>query len=179
MGIVFINLHVRILKPPAIPVSDMVARAKAIYAPHDIIIRDTPSQPISSPELESLEVGIGPDDLTAEQKALFEKRDGMADTDICVYFVSEIKAVTNGVVLPVMGCSSHPPGKPAAVVAGHAPKWTLAHELGHVLGLIHEDGDPQRLMYETGDISFPNPTPYLVWKELDLIHNHCPLAQSE
>jgi hypothetical protein len=179
MATVFINLHLRVLKEPEISVSEMVARAKAIYAPHDIVIRDMPSQPLSLPEFESLEVGIGGDDLTSEQKLLFDHRDGLGEDDICVYFVSEIKLVVGTFVQPLMGSSSHPPGKPAAVVASHATRWTLAHELGHVLGLIHEDGDPQRLMYETGDMSFPSPTPYLVWKELDLIHNHCPLAQSE
>jgi hypothetical protein len=147
-----------------------------VYAPHDIMIRELSREPLILPEADSLEVGITDADLTAEQTILFSHRNGMGDKDICVYFVSEIKVVVGTFVQPINGSSAHPAGQPAAVVAKDAPKWTLAHEVGHVLGLTHEGSDMQRLMYETGDMSFPNPVPYLVWKELELIHRNSALV---
>jgi hypothetical protein len=38
------------------------------------------------------------------------------------------------------GCAAHPPDRPGAIVATSlATEWTLAHEIGHVLGLEHVD----------------------------------------
>lgn len=179
MSAVFINLHFRILSQPNISIAEMVRCMQAVYAPHDIVIRELSRDTLVLPEADSLEVGVSAADLTAEQQLLFNHRDGIGDRDICVYFVSEIKVVVGSFVQPITGSSSHPAGKPAAVVAKDALKWTLAHELGHVLGLTHEDSDVQRLMFESGDMSFPNPVPYLVWSELELIHQHPTLVHSQ
>jgi hypothetical protein len=47
------------------------------------------------------------------------------------------------------------------VVAQNASIWTLAHEVGHVLGLSHVD-DNNRLMTGNGTTNITNPPPDLI-----------------
>lgn len=85
--------------------------------------------------------------LTVWQEQLYAHRDGMAEHDVAIYFVRSI-------VPAFAGCATHPDGVPGAAVADSATQWTLAHEVGHVLGLPHIDqnGPPQptRLMTRVG-----------------------------
>lgn len=67
-------------------------------------------------------------------KQLFQNRNNVGKHEIVVYFVNSTNPPTNG-------CAAHPDGKPGAVVAAIASEWTLAHEVGHVLGLSHISGE--------------------------------------
>ena len=78
---------------------------------------------------------------------------------------------------PSNGCAAHPAGRPGAVVAQGASRWTLAHEVGHVLGLRHVDDPPppnpaappallDRLMTGRGTAGITNPPPDLVATEV-------------
>lgn len=85
-----------------------------------------------------------------------------------VYFI-------NSTAPPLNGCASHPAGRPGAVVVHDCSPWTLAHEIGHVLGLDHCD-DPDnsfclrdRLMTGCGTGSITNPPPDLVASEVTAI----------
>lgn len=101
--------------------------------------------------LSDLDVGIGrtaplpapqPCDstMTTAQTQLYAHRDGMADTDVAIYLVRSIVPSFNG-------CGAHPADQPGAAVADIASQWTLAHEVGHVLGLVHADsGSPPCLL---------------------------------
>ncbi len=90
---------------------------------------------------------------TDEQDELFENRNLVGEGDLVIYFVQ----ATNP---PNGGCATHPSGRPGAIVvqpptatASGAAPFTLAHEVGHVLGLGHVD-DRNRLMFEsTGRIT--------------------------
>ena len=75
-----------------------------------------------------------------------------------VYFV-------RSTVPPFNGCASHPAGRPGAVVARGATIWTLAHEVGHTLGLFHID-DNNRLMTGNGTSNITNPPPDLISQEV-------------
>ncbi len=176
MPVAHIDLYLKIITQPVISIDEMIRRAQQVYGPHDIVIRERGRQKVDQPEGGSLEVG---DDAhpTADQQLLFRVREGADTGDICVYFVSEIKLVTPTVVRPVWGYSARQPGKASAFVARDAPKWTLAHELGHVLGLLHDE-DEQRLMHESGDPQLIDFCPSLVWKELEQIHQHPTLVHS-
>jgi hypothetical protein len=70
-------------------------------------------------------------DTTDEQDTLFGYRGDAPSSHVVVYFVRTTNPSKNG-------CASSPEGRPGAVVA--APMcslWTLAHEIGHVLGAGH------------------------------------------
>ena len=74
----------------------------------------------------SVEMPARPNHRRAERP--FANRDGAGGNDVVVYFV-------RSTVPPFNGCAAHPAGRPGAVVARGASQWTLAHEVGHVLGL--------------------------------------------
>lgn len=65
-----------------------------------------------------------------DQLALFDYRNGAASAEVVFYFVRQTRP-------DFFGCAVHPADQPGAIIANTASQWTLAHELGHVLGLSH------------------------------------------
>ncbi len=94
---------------------------------------------------------------TAEQNTLFGNRNNVGANDGTVYFVRS----TNP---PYNGCAAHPAGRPGAVVVQGATRFTLGHEVGHVLGLNHVN-DNNRLMTGNGTANITNPPPDLIASE--------------
>jgi hypothetical protein len=70
---------------------------------------------------------------TTELGQLHANRDNVQADDIVVYFVRS----TNGSAGVLNGCASFPAGSPGCVITRIASQWSLAHEVGHVLGLDH------------------------------------------
>ena len=73
-------------------------------------------------------------------------------------------------VPPYNGCTAHAPGVPACVVARGASQWTLAHEIGHVLGLRHVNNN-DRLMTGNGTRNITNPPPDLISSEISTMNS--------
>jgi hypothetical protein len=96
--------------------------------------------------------------LTRDQVRLYEARAGVPAGEVMVYFVLRVDPQMNG-------CAAHPRDVPGLVVASSATRWTLAHELGHVLGLPHV-GDVHRLMSRAGTEAIPRALPLLVASEI-------------
>ena len=71
---------------------------------------------------------------------------------------------------PLNGCAAHPNNRPGAVVAQGATRWTLGHEIGHVLGLNHVN-DNDRLMTGNGTANITNPPPNLIASEITRMGN--------
>lgn len=84
-------------------------------------------------------------ELTAEQSALFRHRDGVQERDVVIYFVRSTRP-------PYNGCAVHPMDIAGATIAAGATEWTLAHELGHVLGLQHVDGSDRLMIKATRNL---------------------------
>jgi len=98
---------------------------------------------------------------TQEQMDLFSNnRNGVGPSEIVVYFVSTTYP-------PCNGCAAHPREMPGALVAEKATKWTLAHEVGHVMGLSHVSGH-ERLM--TNNTKSIKATPVLSSEEIARMH---------
>jgi outer membrane protein OmpA-like peptidoglycan-associated protein len=149
-----IRLHIKILSNPKVPIARMLRRMREVYGPAGFRVEVASTERLRVANLSVLDVGactVG--STTAEQRALFANRRGVGRNEVVVYFVR----ATNP---PFNGCAAHPAGRPGAVVARGATEWTLAHEVGHVLGLAHVNNN-DRLMTGNGTASITNPPPDL------------------
>ena len=156
-----VRLHLKVLvEPTSFTLAQMVDGMRQVYEANGIGVEIAGTERLNLPALEDVEVGecrMGM--VTQEQRQLFANRGGADDGDVCVYFV-------RSTIDPTSGCASHPPGQPGAVVVRGATLWTLAHEVGHVLGLRHVN-DTDRLMTGSGTGGITNAPPDLVRTEVD------------
>jgi hypothetical protein len=176
-----VNLHLKFLftqigtqffqAVPDVAVRNLLVGMRTVYNTANIAVRVRSREDLRGPAfatLVDLDVGtclLG-GTVTAEQTQLFGNRNNAGPNDIVIYFVR----TANG----FFGCANHPAGRPGAVVASVATQWTLAHEVGHVLGLIHCDDPPppnrpretDRLMTGGGTNRITNPPPDLIASEV-------------
>jgi hypothetical protein len=154
-----VRLHLKVLNTPDIAINTMIESMREVYETACIRVDIGSSENLNLPALNDLDVGGCIRGVTtAEQDQLFANRNNVGNNDIVVYFV-------RSTIPPNNGCAAHPAGRPGAVVAQGATRWTFAHEVGHVLGLAHVD-DNNRLMTGNGTGSITNPPPDLVDAEI-------------
>jgi hypothetical protein len=154
-----IRLHIKVLTQPTIPIDQMVTAMQRVYEAVGIRVHRVSTETLNLPALNDVDVGactVG--SVTAEQTQLFANRNNASPNDIVVYFV-------RSTVPPFNGCAAFPAGRPGAVVAQGATVWTMAHEVGHVLGLSHVS-DNNRLMTGNGTANITNPPPDLTAQEI-------------
>ena len=73
--------------------------------------------------------------VTNDQTTLFNNRNSVGQNEIVVYLVRAVLDANGGMF---NGCATFPAGRPGAVVSGLvASRWTVAHEIGHVLAGPH------------------------------------------
>lgn len=155
-----LRLHVKILTNPTISIERMVIAMQQVYEAVGIRVHWVSTETLNLPALNDVDVGtctLG--SVTTEQTQLFANRNNAWGKDVVVYFVRSTVPAYNG-------CAAHPNGQPGAVVAQIATIWTLAHEVGHVLGLRHIN-DNNRLMTGNGTSNITNPPPNLVSTEVN------------
>ncbi|MGI8806391.1 MAG: matrixin family metalloprotease, partial [Acidimicrobiales bacterium] len=117
---------------------------------------------LNRPDLNDLDVGqCLPGRLTAEQNALYANRNSAGPRDVVVY-------VVRSTVPPFAGCAASPAGRPGAAIASASSAWTMAHEVGHVLGLGHVN-DNNRLMTGNGTGNITNPPPDIAASEANVM----------
>jgi len=154
-----VTVHFKVLTTPTVPINTMVDSMRDVYASAGINVRVGSTETLNLPALNDVDVGaclMG--QTTAEQNTLFANRNNVGMNDVAVYFV-------RSTVPPFNGCAAHPAGRPSAVVAQGATRWTLGHEVGHVLGLAHVNNN-DRLMTGNGTANITNPPPDLVATEV-------------
>jgi hypothetical protein len=154
-----VRLHVKIIQQPNVPLNQMIANMRQVYASVGINLLLGTTENLSLPAT-FLDIDVGgctSGSTTTEQQQLFSNRNNVGPDDVVAYFV-------RSTVPPFNGCAAHPSGRPGAVVASIASEWTLAHEIGHVLGLNHVT-DNNRLMTGGGTANITNPPPDLVPSE--------------
>ena len=142
----------------------MLASMREVYEPVGVRVVRMSDENLDLPSLNTVDVGECKRGITtAEQNTLFNHRNNVVANDVVVYFVE----ATNP---PYNGCAAHPDGKPGAVVASCATRWTMGHEVGHVLGLSHVDNN-DRLMTGNGTGNITNPPPDLISSEITTMQN--------
>lgn len=134
------NLHCRIVvanlgQLPAIQAQyqNDVADTQQLFAQLDVTLVDMGAQGIVDPTLLALNpdpctsIGTSPDIGT-----LFARHypQGLGPNDVVAFLVPTLTGA-------VAGCASHPDGRPGLTQEWNTNAFTLAHELGHVFGLVH------------------------------------------
>jgi hypothetical protein len=183
-----VRVHLKIIDNPiGFTLDEMVSAMRQVYANFGIgvIIRTTEDlttvlPPATITDFLTIDIGgcvMGT--TTTEQDDLFNNRNNVGNNEIVVYFVQSTNPPNNG-------CAAHPNGRPGAVVVRAASRWTLAHEIGHVLGLRHVESGTcprnlnpprfdlclfDRLMTCCGTGGITNPPPDLIQSEVNIMNN--------
>jgi Bacterial tandem repeat domain 1 len=153
-----LNLHIKVLQPPIIAVDVMLERMREIYETVGISVNLKLQETLNLPDLLDINVGTCTQGaVTTQQQSLFGQRNSVGPSDIVVYFI-------RSTIPPFNGCSAYPDGRPGLVISSYSTEWTLAHEVGHVLGLFHVT-DAHRLMTGGGTANIVNPPPVLYPEE--------------
>jgi hypothetical protein len=106
---------------------------------------------------------------TQEQNYLFANRNNVGSNEIVVYVVSTLIDAT--MVGNVLGCAAHPSGQPGVAVIQANARWLIAHEIGHVLGLLHVNGSDNLMFPNVGWTNVPpdlSASEYTTMKNTDL-----------
>jgi outer membrane protein OmpA-like peptidoglycan-associated protein len=164
-----LRLHLKILSSPTTHSIDAMLRAmRQTYGPAGFHVEVASRETLSLAHLEVLDIDCpsaagchvmpcASANLNAEMLELYRHRNHVGANELAVYFVRLTNPSVNGLC-------DHPPGSPGVVVASIATEFTLAHEIGHVLGLNHV-GDTDRLMFGSTN-SITNPPPDLIASEI-------------
>lgn len=160
-----VRVHVKCLvNPVSFTLNEQFAAMQEVYAMAGIRVDWVTTENLNLPSLEDVDAGgctMG--SVTAEQISLFGHRNFVGANDMVVYFVRSTVPGYNG-------CAAFPSGRPGAVVVRSASRWTLGHELGHVLSLNHVN-DNNRLMTGNGTFNITNAPPDLITSEVNSMIN--------
>ena len=157
-----VKLHLKVVAEPTVPIQTMVECMRAVYEPAGILIDIGSAENLNEEHLLDVDVGACTQTTTTpEQEKLFGLRNSAGVQDIVVYFV-------RSTLPPYNGCAAHPSDRPGVIISNYATKWTMAHEVGHVLGLYHVS-DARRLMTGNGTANIIEPPPDLIQSEIDTI----------
>lgn len=160
-----VRVHVKCLvNPVSFTLNEQFAAMQEVYAVAGIRVDWVTTENLNLPSLEDVDVGgctMG--STTSEQVSLFGHRNFVGGNDMVVYFVRSTVPAYNG-------CAAFPSGRPGAVVVRSASRWTLGHEIGHVLSLSHVN-DNNRLMTGNGTFNITNPPPNLISSEVTSMIN--------
>jgi hypothetical protein len=160
-----VGLHVKILTTPTVTINTMLASMQEVYAIAGVRVDCLSTENLNLPTLNDIDVGLcNMGSTTNEQNQLFGNRNFVGANEVTIYFVRSTSPSNNG-------CAAFPPNRPGAVVASIASRWTLAHEVGHVLGLQHVT-ITDRLMTGGGTGNITNPPPDLINTEISTMRNN-------
>jgi len=167
-----IRLHIKILvKPARHSIAAMLDAMRQVYEPAGFLIEVVTCEVLKLPDLEVPSIACPDPDpkvchhmpcattnISAELAELYTHRHSVEENELAVYFVRQTDP-------GMQGLCDHPRGQPGVVVTGNASLWTMAHEIGHVLGLSHVTSN-LRLMFNGGTDHIQNLPPDLTATEI-------------
>jgi hypothetical protein len=126
-----VGLHFRSIALTQVTFDRILSSAQAVYAQYGIRIDMMNGQsllfsPGDQTRFEKVNQQCVWDLSVGEFNELHARGAPAPATDVLVYFVKSFKEQLNG-------CGGHAKGRPACTVAETGTRWTVAHELGHVL----------------------------------------------
>ena len=148
-----LRLHLKVLVEPTIPVETIVDAARRAYAQAGVNVDVASRDALTVPQLEIVNVTRScqpPGPLTVDQQNLFDLARGIGSTEIVIFFVLATSKATNG-------CAQHPAGVAGAVITQTCTRWTMAHEIGHLLDLAHVQGRDRLMSKSTKQIKADPP----------------------
>ncbi len=135
-----IRLHLKVWTNPDVAIGTMLTSMQDLYGVAGIGVVvgslenfDRPSFFVAFNDLDVVP-NCPSGQVTFEQVALFNNRDNVGEFDVVAHFVRTT-------IPPLNGCASHPDDVFGVAVTKGASVWTLAHEIGHVMGLRHVSGE--------------------------------------
>jgi hypothetical protein len=156
-----VRVHLKLaIQPTSFTVNDAMNGMREVYSSVGILAELASTENLS---LNDIDIDVGSclrGSPSTEQVNLYNNRNNVGANDVAVYVV---RTVTQSDGTALNGCASND-GRPSCVVARTATKWTIGHEVGHVLGLSHVT-DTNRLMTGGGTAGITNPPPDLVESE--------------
>jgi hypothetical protein len=166
------NVHIKILTQPEQPtIGERFNAMNKVYNSAGIDVNLASTEVLQGVEdLNDLDIGgaggtnISPcsGTLTGEQDRLSEFRNGVPGKEVVVYICRHLTNANSG-------CAAHPESRPMAVITATAPLYTLAHEIGHLLGLKHPGTkSPVRLMNKGGTSSTAENDPLPILDESEI-----------
>lgn len=137
-----IKVHVKTIVSPAISLAEMIEAARLVYGSVGIEFTFLSHQALDLPGSHTVDIGSAClfNSVSEQQRELYENRDGVPENEVAAYFVGTI-------IPPHSGCAGHLAGRPSVLIDSLATRWTLAHEVGHLLlGPRPHETDTTRLM---------------------------------
>jgi hypothetical protein len=138
-----IKLHVKVLSPPVrTSVDEMLGRAVEFFAANGLEMVELSRETIDTPgtdldRFQILFVGTDPKEATADVRDLHTTLRQPRDFGVTPAATELIVAFVDSMVPAHRGSAVHPLQQPGIIVsAAHATEWTLAHEIGRVIGLV-------------------------------------------
>jgi hypothetical protein len=129
-----LRLHLKVLAEPTLGVKTIVDATTRAYAQAGVGVEVATQEALTKHNLDFVNITKQckpPGPLTKDQQCLFDLAKGIGSTEIVIFFVEQTSNAS------VNGCAQHPKDIAGAVVAQACTIWTMAHEIGHLLGLIH------------------------------------------
>lgn len=164
-----IGLHFRSIALTNVPFNTMLASTQKVYAQYGIRIdmmngESLALSSVDQTKLEKVDQECNWDLSDGEFNELHSLGTPAVHTDVLVYFVKSFKEQLNG-------CGGHAKKRPACTVAETGTRWTVAHELCHVMlgsgfAPVHV-GDTRNLMNHTTTTIIG--TPSLTVKQLERV----------
>lgn len=152
-----VRLHFRSAAVPVVPEFTALANAQRVYDQIRVKLEFVNgfSIGLSADEVLQLNASDGTCnwDQASDEQTLLSKfsggRQGVGPNDVVVFYANKIEEKGGK---KLNGCAGHKPGEPTVVVAAGGTRWTLGHELGHVLlgpsfDPVHDPADKTNLMF--------------------------------